>query len=77
MLSSQEVEIGFTNPILKSLAKVEIGRCANHEIFFVCPDASVIWEINDGTLKPLDYLDGWTEENPKSDPEVGRAILIC
>ena len=32
--------------------------------------------ITDWALKPPGSLDGWIEEHPKPDLEVGRAVLI-
>ena len=46
-------------PNLKSLAKVVIGICVNHEIFFLSIDINYIGIVG-GALKPLGSSDGWT-----------------
>ena len=47
-------------PNLKSLAKVVIGICANHEIFFCLSISFSYLGMIDGTLKPRGSSDGWT-----------------
>ena len=75
-LSSRVVEIGFVDPIGKSLAKVEIRQMCRTCDLVECLYASVILENNCWDINPPGCSDGWTYEHPNPDLGVGRVILF-